>query len=171
MSGDIKTTFLSGDEEHRDIVILLSGDVGGILKVSPEPMLRLRRAVYGLVNAPKTWWDRLKHGFTSCTLDPCASVLVKQKSELSLVFMWLICWEEVMKCKREFDFGAWDVGAMRFKGRELTQMANYEIMIDMEHCKHDLQQIEVSKSDNAKLERLLSAKEMTCYRGGFASVG
>ena len=42
-------------------------------------------------------------------------------------------------------------------------MANYEMMIDMDRCKHDLQQIEVSKSDMAKPERLLSAKEMTRY--------
>ena len=59
----------------------------------------------------------------------------------------------VFEFKREFDFGAWGVGATRFKGRQLTQMANYEIMI-------------VSKSDKAKPEWLRSAKEMTRYRGG-----
>ena len=47
-------------------------------------MLRLRKAVYVLVNASKKWWDRLlrsllNHGFTSCALDPCAFVLIKQK--------------------------------------------------------------------------------------------
>ena len=40
-------------------------------------------------------------------------------------------------------------------------MANYEITIDMEHDKHEPQQTEVSKSDKAKPERLLSAKEKT----------
>ena len=56
---------------------------------------------------------------------------------------------------RELDFGAWDGGAMRVKERQLTQMANYEIMMHMEHCMHGLLQIEVSKSDKAKSERLL----------------
>ena len=60
ISGDIKTAFLSGD----------------------EAVFRLRKVVDGLVNAPKKWWDRLKtsfikHGFTSCALDPCAFVLRK----------------------------------------------------------------------------------------------
>ena len=32
--------------------------------------------------------------------------------------------EPFLDAKREFDFGAWDVGAKRFKGRQLTQMAN-----------------------------------------------
>ena len=47
-------------------------------------MHRLRKAVYGLVNAPKIWWDRLErsllnHGVASCALDSRAFVFVKQK--------------------------------------------------------------------------------------------
>eukprot|EP00969_Alexandrium_andersonii_P110058 4855739-Alexandrium_andersonii.AAC.1 len=47
-------------------------------------VLRLRKAVYGLVNAPKKWRGRLrksleKAGFRSCSLDPCVFVLVKDK--------------------------------------------------------------------------------------------
>ena len=51
VSGGIKTRFLSGGEEHRNIFILLPDDVREILKLSPESMLRLRKTVYGLVNA------------------------------------------------------------------------------------------------------------------------
>ena len=48
-------------------------------------------------------------------------------------------------------------------------MANNEIMIDMEHYKRELQRIEVSKSDKAKLKRLLSVKGVTRHRGGLGS--
>ena len=77
ISGDIKTAFLSGDEDIRNIFISPPDDVRQMLN-----LLLLRRAVYGLVNAPKKWWDRLKtslikRGFTSCALDPCAFVLQK----------------------------------------------------------------------------------------------
>ena len=80
--GVIKTTFLSEDEVHRNIFILPTDDARNIAKLSPESILA--KLCYGLVNAPKTWWDRLKrsllnHGFASCALDPCAIVLVKQK--------------------------------------------------------------------------------------------
>ena len=51
VSGDIKTAFFSEDEEHRNIFILPPDDVRDILKLSPESLLRLRKAVYGLVNA------------------------------------------------------------------------------------------------------------------------
>ena len=38
---------------------------------------------------------------------------------------------KISDVNRVFDFGAWDVGGMRFKERQLTQMANYEVTIDM----------------------------------------
>ena len=60
ISGDIKTAFLSGDEDVRNIFISPLDDVRQMLNVDHETVLRLRKAVYGLVNAPKKWWDRLK---------------------------------------------------------------------------------------------------------------
>ena len=44
-------------------------------------------------------------------------------------------------------------------------------MVVMEHYMHELPQIEVSKSDKLKLQSLLSAKEMTRYRGGLGRIG
>ena len=52
--------------------------------------------------------------------------------------------------RKEFDFGAWDVGNFRFKGRQISQMPNGEIVFDMEQYKHELEQIEVSKADKTK---------------------
>ena len=80
ISGDIKTAFLSGDEDVRNIFISPLDEVRQMLNLDHETMLRLRKAVYGLVNAPKKWWDRLKksliqHGFTSCILDLCTFIL------------------------------------------------------------------------------------------------
>ena len=49
-------------------------------------------------------------------------------------------------------------------------MSHHEIMIDIEHYKHELQQLEVSKSDKLKPESLLSAKEMSHYLAGLGSI-
>ena len=91
----------------------------------------------------------------------------------------MICWEEekkvldrtILDVKRECDFGAWDVGAMSFKEKPSTQLANHEIMLVMSHYKHELSQMEVSKKDKLKPEMLLSTKEMARHRGGLGSVG
>ena len=44
-------------------------------------------------------------------------------------------------------------------------------MLDMEQYKHELEQIEVSKADKTKPERLLNSKEHTQFRGGVGSLG
>ena len=73
--------------------------------------------------------------------------------------------------RKEFDFGAWDVGSFRFKGRQISQMPNGEIVFDMEQYKHELEEIEVSKADKTEPERLLNSKEHTQFRGGVGSLG
>ena len=142
ISGNIKTAFLGGDEDIRNIFISPPDDVRQMLNLDNETVLRLRKAVYGLVNAPKKWWDRLKkslieHGFTSCALDPCALVLQKSGQ-----IHWVLgvhvddaigggneTFDRIMTAvRKEFDFGAWDVGNFRFKVRQISQMPNGEIV-------------------------------------------
>ena len=73
--------------------------------------------------------------------------------------------------RKEFDFGAWGVGSFRFKGRQISQMPNGEIVFDMEQYKHELEQIEVSKAGKTKPERILNSKEHTQFRGSVGSLG
>ena len=132
ISGDIKTAFLSGDEDIRNIFISPPDDVRQMLNLDHETVLRLRKAVNGLVNAPKKWWDRLKtslikHGFTSCALDPCAFALRKIGKIHGVLGVHV---DDVIgggnetfdrirtAVHKEFDLGAWDVGNFRFKGRQ-----------------------------------------------------
>ena len=99
--------------------------------------------MYGLVNAPKKWWDRLKtslikHEFTSCVLDPCAFVLQKSRKVHRVLGVHVddvigggneTCDRIMTAVRKEFDFGAWGVGNFRFKGRQISQMPNGEICV------------------------------------------
>ena len=175
ISGDIKTAFLSGDEDVRNIFIAPPDDVRKMLNVDHETVLRSRKAVYGLVTAPKKWWDRLEksliqHGFTSCSLDPCVFVLRKSGNVHGVIGVHVNdmigsgnkTFNRVMTAVlKEFDFGSWDIGNFRFKGRQISQMPNGEFVFDTEQFKHELEQIEVSKADKTKLERNLNTKEHT----------
>ena len=114
---------------------------------------------------PKKWWDRLKtslikHGFTNCALDPCAFVFQKSGKIHGVLGVHVDdvigggneTFDRIMTAvRKEFDFGAWDVGNFRFKGRQISQMPNGEIVLDMEQYKHELEQIEVSKADRPSL--------------------
>ena len=169
ISGDIKTALLSGDEDIRNIFISPPDDVRQMLNLDHETVLRLRKAVYGLVNAPKKWRDRLKtwlieHGFTSDALDPCAFVLRKSGQIHGVLVVHVDdvigggseIFDRIMTtARKEFDFGAWDVGNFRCKGGQISQMPSGEILYDMEQYKHELEQIDASKADKTKPERAL----------------
>ena len=80
--------------------------------------------------------------------------------------------DRIMKAvRKEFDFGSCDVGNFRFKGRQNSQMPNGEIVFDMEQHQRELEQIEVSKTDKTKPERLLNSKEHIQFRGSVGSLG
>ena len=53
ISSDIKTALLSRDEDIRNFFISPLDDVRLMLNLDHETVLRFRKAVYGLVNAPK----------------------------------------------------------------------------------------------------------------------
>ena len=53
ISGDIKTAFLSGDEDVRNIFVSPPDDVRQMLNLDHETVLRLRKAVCGLVKCAK----------------------------------------------------------------------------------------------------------------------
>ena len=46
------------------------------------------------------------------------------------------------------------MGSFRFTGRQILQMRNGEIVFGMEQYKHELEQIEVSKAERTKPERI-----------------
>ena len=63
-SGDLKTAFLSGDEDPNRkgadaIYMEPPADLKAWLKLGPNEVIRLRKAVYGLVDAPRRWHLRL----------------------------------------------------------------------------------------------------------------
>ena len=63
-SGDLTTAFLSSDfdPEHKGsdaLYIDPPSDLKSWLYLGPEDVLRLRKAVYGLINVPLRWHQRL----------------------------------------------------------------------------------------------------------------
>ena len=110
----------------RNIFISPPDDVRQMLNLDHETVLRLRKAVCGLVNAPKKWWDRLKtslikHGFTNCALDLCALVLQKSGKIHGVLGVHVDdvigggneTFDRIMTAvRKEFDF--WSLGRWQF---------------------------------------------------------
>lgn len=87
-SGDLKTAFLSGDADpertgENSIFMQPPADLQRWLKLGPNEAIRLRKAVYGLVDAPRRWHLRLSRalrqaGFVPLLTDSCVWVLPSQ---------------------------------------------------------------------------------------------
>ena len=86
-SGDLKTAFLSGDPDpaYKGSDALYIDPPSGLerwLNLGPEDALRLRKAVYSLINAPLRWHQRLSRalrqaGFVSLQMDPCVWISLR----------------------------------------------------------------------------------------------
>ena len=76
--GDVSTAFLQGDkeEQNRDVYLEPTADLRQRLKIGKESILKLTGSVYGLRNAPRAWYKRVKKdlealGWRCHQLDQC----------------------------------------------------------------------------------------------------
>src|ERR1043165_2472092 len=89
---DVKSAFLNGEiEEEVYVMQPLSFED----KDNPEMVYRLHKALYGLNQAPRAWYETLKDfllkkGFKPGTTDPLYSLDPITMNYLCLKYMWMI---------------------------------------------------------------------------------
>ena len=61
--GDVSTAFLQGDkeEQNRDVYLEPTADLRQRLNITTDHVLKLTGSVYGLRNAPRAWYQRVKN--------------------------------------------------------------------------------------------------------------
>ena len=75
---DVTAAFLTGEasEKERNILCEPVEELSLALKLKPHQVVRLRKAVYGLVNAPRAWWQHVNKtmaqlGWEASSVEPC----------------------------------------------------------------------------------------------------
>ena len=76
--GDVSTAFLQGDkeEQNRDVYLEPTADLRDRLNITKDFLLKLTGSVYGLRNAPRAWYKRVRKdlealGWRCHQLDQC----------------------------------------------------------------------------------------------------
>ena len=76
--GDVSTAFLQGDKEEqdRDVYLEPTADLRQRLSIGKESIFKLTGSVYGLRNAPRAWYKRVRKylealGWRCHQLDQC----------------------------------------------------------------------------------------------------
>ena len=160
--GDVKTAFLNGDatEEARQIFADPPEEVRQMLNMKPHEIFRIRKAVYGLLHAPREWALKLgkelqQQGWIQSKLEPCIWRLYNDQGSLcGLIGIHVddllrsgqgSLFEDRMQALRgSFPFGSWrDIqeSPAMFCGCEISQKKDFSIELNQERYAEGLSEI------------------------------
>eukprot|EP00959_Pyramimonas_sp_CCMP1952_P050217 1049458-Pyramimonas_sp.AAC.1 len=85
----VKAAFLQGDlgEEDRGVLAETVKELRDAMRLEHHQCIKLKKAVYGLVNAPRRWWSRVrkdmeKLGWVESSTEPCLWYLRDKSDKL-----------------------------------------------------------------------------------------
>ena len=167
-SGDVSTAFLSGVFDYRNLYLRPPKE--GLDGVNPGELLEMQKGVYGLCNAPRLWWRRLRQvltqlGFAEMHMLPCVFVYwARDSSGERKQLMGLLAvhvddmvvagsaeFEKVLvSLKGELSFGKWYVREFDFLGRHLRQREDFGIEISQPLYADKIPKVPVSRAQLAQ---------------------
>ena len=183
-SADAKSAFLQGDgaelSEHKPIYARAIAEVSAAFDIPEDSAIRIAKAVYGLGNAPRSWFFSVDRQLTnlggkSCKSEHCIWVFHRSNgTTLALVGAYvddfLIAGDhtdtEFLDLRRKisemYRWGAWQKGTFVMCGVRIVQNLDYSFSLDQAKYVHDtLQLVEVPKGP----ERAATEREISQLRG------
>lgn len=88
--GDVSAAFLQGRTYDRDLFLIPTPEICNAMRLPPESIVKMRKACYGLVEAPIEWFETMNAhlqslGFTQLRSDPCSWRLCEQGQTIALI--------------------------------------------------------------------------------------
>jgi len=185
--GDVKTAFLQGDsgEGKRQIYVDPTGEVRKKLGMTPDQLMKLERAVYGLRNAPRAWYTRIRRdliamGARPHQLDSCLFMIYEKDKLVGMVGVYVDdclitgdnrsrAWTTFKtKLANAYTWSPWEDNDFTFTGVRLQKLKTGAIKLSqVEYCHKQLQQVPVGKSDP---EADCTPEQLTQLRGADGSL-
>ena len=183
--GDVKTAFLNGDatERERNLGADPPEEVRKMLGMKPWELFRVLKAVYGLLHAPKVWYDKLASvltsmGWTRSRLEPCVFKLFDDDGDLiGLIGCHvddLVCcgkgskYEDMLcRLQQEFPFGSWKDAqqeSITFCGCEIRQDRDGTVRLNQERYAYVVAEISLSSRRRQEKDSSLTQEERKQFR-------
>eukprot|EP00435_Cladocopium_sp_Y103_P019899 s669_g4.t2 len=193
-AGDVTSAFLQApqDLEQEELYVWAPSELAVLFGAPPSnPVLplKIRRAFYGLVHAPRLWHEHvaktlLQQGWQRLASDRCVFILLSDSGELIGVAGlhvddFLIGGQdghEKFEAARKalegaFRWGKWEEESFTFAGCKITQANDFTIKIDQnEYTEKWIDEIEIPKERGANPKLLATPEEITQLRGVIGSV-
>ena len=85
--GDAKTAFLQGSVGDQELYCEPIAELSQALGLEHHQCVRLRKSVYGLIDAPRAWWERVeadmnKLNWRTLTTEPCFWVMTSVSGQI-----------------------------------------------------------------------------------------
>ena len=185
---DAKTAFLQGKptQSQRRVYSLPVPELAAALGISQHEAVRIDKACYGLINAPREWYldvDKTLQslGFERLFTEPCCWILKDYSQEGSPV-IGIICshvddfllggdetsklWNDTVEGIRQaYKWGPWEDSDFTHCGCRIRQLRDYSFLIDQEEYCNQIDVIELSK-ERAKAETdCITSTERSQLRG------
>ncbi|CAK0825635.1 unnamed protein product, partial [Prorocentrum cordatum] len=68
VAGDIECAFMQGEEHGRAEELYMSQPKEGLPNMDPRCLLKVKKGIFGLADAPRLWWRRLRRGLVEADL-------------------------------------------------------------------------------------------------------
>lgn len=173
LSLDVKCAFLQGHPITREVYLWPPAELNKGL------LWKLRKTVYGLNDAARSWYERVKRelvtlGMSLCRLEP-ALFYWHQNGQLQGIvcthmddFLWrgTECFERrvIDRLEEQFLIGAEEHNCFRYLGTEINQEKNVIKVNQDNYIKHGIQEVDISKAHMSRKGDEVNEKEKTNYR-------
>ena len=178
---DIEGAFLQGDSLKRE-----DGDVyvelppGGIPGLPEDTLLKLLKPVYGLSDAPRAWFTKLKNtllqlGLKQSLLDPCLyhywrngrmeGSLAVHVDDLITTGSAIFESNILKKLKEAFPFKHWKQNGGEFLGRRIVRNGDGSITIEQKEYCAKLKSIDLDRVRRRDKDDKLTEQEKSLLRG------
>lgn len=182
-TGDVSSAFLQTHEslEDQELTVWAPPELAVMFGARPEDprALRVLRAFYGLVHAPRKWYESVistmvSQGWKQLQGDKCLLVLLDEKKEMAGLagihvddFLLsgregsLVYKQAEEKLRQTFRFGKWESASsatgVEFAGCRIRQLPDYSIYLDQkDYVEKWVEEISINPQRSRKAELLPS---------------
>lgn len=182
--GDIKTAFLQGKQSEldQDVFAMPPTEVRERLGMKDNEILRIAKAIYGLLNAPKQWNESLcsflrEDGWVQHTLDKCLFKRISGECVVGFLgihvddILCAGCGEEfnqaIDRLKGRFKFGSWEDArqqVVQYCGCEIKQEEDFSVCVKQTKFSLDIEEIGLSQERRSEPNAEITVSERTAMR-------
>ena len=192
-AGDVTSAFLQADEslEQEDLLIWAPSELATMFGADPNhPVmpLKITKAFYGLVHAPRKWFDHVvktmtSQGWQQLVSDRCIFILMKESTLIGIAGIhvddFLIGGKEddaqfqeaLTRLQGAYRWGKWSENEFEFAGCHISQTSDLTIKVDQEdYTNRWIEEIPIDPTRAASPKAEATPKEISQLRGAVGTI-